>query len=150
MISRVSWDVEPPEGNTDPVMEAKAEFIEQCMHDMTHSWGEFIKDVSSMFTYGYAVQEKVFRKRYKNNGSKYNDGLVGLKRLPSRSQDSINRWIFSEDGRDLIGLEQTLGVFNNASRYGNNNIYNLTSPITIPRNKFLLFRTDVKKDNPEG
>ncbi len=150
MISRVSWDVEPPEGNTDPMMEAKAEFVEQCMHDMTHSWSEFIKEVVSMFTYGFAVQEKVFRKRYKASGSKYNDGLIGLKRLPTRSQDSVSKWVFSEDGRDLIGVEQTLGVFNNASRYGNTNIYNLTNPITIPRNKFLLFRTDVKKDNPEG
>lgn len=148
MISRVSWDVEPCD-EADPMQEAKAEFIEQCMHDMTHSWSQFIKEVVSMFTYGFAVQEIVPRKRYKANGSRYNDGLVGLKRLPTRSQDSILRWIFTDDGRDLLGLEQSLSVLNNAGRYSSA-VYNLSSPIVIPRNRFLLFRTDVKKDNPEG
>lgn len=147
MICKVPWDVEAPE-NATPEQEAKAEFIEQCMNDMTHSWPSAIKEIVSMFTYGFAVQEKVYRRRLKTQGSKYNDGLIGLKRLPTRSQDSVYRWIFSDDGRDLVGVEQSLGILNGSSRY-TDTAYT-SSPIIIPRNKFLLFRTDVKKDNPEG
>ncbi|WP_230683126.1 hypothetical protein, partial [Streptococcus pneumoniae] len=72
MISRVKWNVAPT-GGTELEM-AKAKFVEQCMNDMEHSWFNFIKEVVSMYTFGFCVNEKVYRRRYKNQGSKYNDG----------------------------------------------------------------------------
>jgi len=144
MISRVKWTVAPT-GETELEM-AKAKFVEQCMNDMEHSWFNFIKEVVSMYTFGFCVNEKVFRRRYKNQGSKYNDGLMGLRKLPIRSQDSVYRWQFSDDGRDLIGVEQQLSTLN-AARYAPD-MYK--GKIEIPRKSFMLFRTDVAKDNPEG
>ena len=41
---------------------------------------------------------------------------MGLRKLPIRSQDSVYRWQFSDDGRDLIGVEQQLSTLN-AARY---------------------------------
>ena len=52
--------------------------------------------------------KKVFRRRLRANGSKFNDGMVGLRKLPVRSQSTISNWLFSDDGRDLIGVEQSL------------------------------------------
>ena len=138
MISRVGWKVIPPKDPTEEELK-QAKFLEQCMDDMDHSWLTFIKEVCSMFTYGYCVNEKVYRRRYRDQGSKYNDGLVGIKKLPVRSQTTILEWEFSEDGRDLIAVIQDTGLLLDGFRLANTN----AAEIRIPRKKFLLFRTDV-------
>lgn len=145
MISRVGWKVIPPKDPTEEELK-QAKFLEQCMDDMDHSWLTFIKEVCSMFTYGYCVNEKVYRRRYRDQGSKYNDGLVGIKKLPVRSQTTILEWEFSEDGRDLIAVVQDTGLLLDGFRLANTN----AAEIRIPRKKFLLFRTDVSRDNPQG
>ena len=146
MISRVEWTVdlgvEP-----DAAMKARGEFLESVIHDMEHSFADFIREVTSMYTYGFCVNEKVYRRRTYENGSAYNDNKIGIRKLPVRSQETISRWIFSDDGRELIGLEQNLAGVQNGERY-----VNLSSDgiIVIPRKKFLLTRVDAKRDNPEG
>jgi hypothetical protein len=148
MLARIDWQVEAPQDAT-PDQEKKAKFIEQCMADMDHSWSEFIQDVTSAYTYGFSVQEKVYRKRRRDNGSRYDDGLVGWKKLPIRSQDTISGWIFSDDGRELLAVEQNLST---VSTYGRYNTLSQKSGniIEIPRKKFMLFRVNPERDNPEG
>lgn len=150
MISRVEWTpdlgVDPDEG-----MRKRAAFLQECMEDMEHTWRSFIQETTSSLTYGYSVHEKVFRRRYWNTGSKYNDGKIGIKKLPIRSQDTITKWLYSNDGRELVGVQQSLSnISDGGSRYAN--LANLTNNglIDIPRKKFLLFRVDAKRDNPEG
>lgn len=145
MISRVKWRVTaPPDATEEELQQVK--YLEQCMHDMDHSWFSFIKEVTSMFTYGYCVNEKVFRRRLNQYGSRYNDGLVGIKKLPVRSQTTIKEWEFSDDGRDLLGVIQDTALLNDGFRLSNT----AGGEINIPRKKFLLFRTDVSRDNPQG
>jgi hypothetical protein len=55
----------------------------------------------------------VLRRRLKKNGSKFNDGLVGIKKLAPRSQETIRGWVFSDDGADLIKVEQSLQQLEN-------------------------------------
>ena len=145
MISRVKWDVEPSDKKDDMSL-AKAQFLVQCMNDMEQSWASFIREACSFNTYGFSIHEKVYRRRYKNQGSRYNDGLVGLRKLPIRSQDTIDKWVFSPDGRELTGVEQSLTVLNSVGFQ----LQNRPTKIEIPRNKFLLFRANSYKDNPEG
>lgn len=146
LVSRVNWNVLPPENATD-VQIKRADFIKQCMNDMDHSWFNFIKEVSSVFTFGFDVHEIVPRRRRYKNGSKYNDGLIGLKKLAPRSQDTITKWVFSDDQRELIGIEQTVVQ----SQYGlPSSSVVASNPVVIPRERCLLFRTDPVKDNPEG
>lgn len=145
MIARVTWKCEPPEDATE-TEKAKAAFINTCMHDMEHSWFDFIKEVSSMFTFGFSVHEKVFRQRLRRTGSRYNDGLIGLRKLPIRSQDTISKWLFSDNGRELVGVEQNIEGVEDFYRY----TALKDTKVELPRNKFLLFRTNVKRDNPEG
>jgi hypothetical protein len=145
MIERVNWDVDIGE-TPSPEMVAKGQFLKECLNDMEHSWRDFIREVTSIMTYGFSVHEKVFRKRRHSFGSKYNDNKIGIRKLPIRAQDTLSEWMFSEDGRDLLGVKQDLSMIENGLRY-------LTlgrRDIIIPRNKFLLFRTGVKRDNPEG
>lgn len=146
LIGRVDWSIEAPLSAT-PQQKERAKFIESCMHDMQHSWGSFITEITSYLDYGFAVHEKVFYRRLRSNGSKHNDGLVGWKKLPVRSQSTISGWLFSEDGRELIGVEQSLASVKNSAKYKLNAI---GSTIEIPREKFLLFSCDSTKENPEG
>lgn len=147
LVSRVSWRVEPPQNATD-VQKKRAEYFNQVMGDMEHSWFNFIKEVTSMFTFGFDLHEIVYRRRRFAQGSKYDDGLVGIRKLSPRSQDSVNRWIYGEDGRELIGIEQL--VLSNHYNVMRTTPDYFTNPIVIPSEKLLLFRTDPVKDNPEG
>lgn len=146
MIARVDWTIdlgiEP-----DATMKARGEFLESVINDMEHSFADFIREVTSMYTYGFSVHEKVYRRRTFETGSSYNDNKVGIRKLPVRSQDTISRWVYSDDGRELVGLEQSLAGVQNGDRYVN---LSHDGIIQIPRKKFMLFRVDAKRDNPEG
>lgn len=144
MIGRVKWDVKVPVDASESTKK-KAKFLKQCMGDMDHSWAAFIREVVSYIPYGFSIHEKVYRRRTRANGSKYNDGLVGLKKLPIRSQTTVYEWQFDDEGRDLLGVVQDTNLLRDGYRVS-------TKPgkIEIPRKKFLLFRADATRDNPEG
>lgn len=146
-MCRVPWTVEAPIGATDE-QKARAKFVQSLMDDMEHPWSEFISDVVEYLPYGFSVQEKVFRRRLKKNGSRYNDGKVGLRKLSPRGQDTIHRWVFSEDGRELVGVEQSLANLEHGAMF--TNLLNEHGLIPIPREKFLLFTADKTKGNPQG
>ncbi|WP_278939111.1 phage portal protein family protein [Pseudomonas helleri] len=148
MVSRVEWTTNV-ESESSAALKAKAQFLKECMEDMDHTWASFIKEVTSAFTYGFCVNEKVYRRRLVENGSKYNDGKIGIKRLPVRAQESISKWLYTADGRDLIGLEQNVAALQGGGRYAGL-LSGGKTEITIPRKKFMLFRTDPVRDNPEG
>lgn len=149
MVGRVDWEIdmgiEP-----DAAMKARGQFLEECMHDMDHTWKSFIKEVTSAFTFGYSVHEKVYRRRQWSNGSKYNDNKIGFWKLPVRSQDTIHKWLYSDDGRVLTGVQQSIAAVQDGLRYMNLVSASGSPYIDIPRKKFLLFRVDAKRDNPEG
>lgn len=123
-----------------------AEFMGECINDMEHSWQDFIQEVSSMNTYGFCVNEIVLRKRLKSKGSKYNDGKIGIHKLPIRSQDSIAKWVYDEE-QNLIGVTQSVAK---TGKRGQVLLSQKGEDITIPRQKFLLFRLGKKKDSPLG
>ena len=145
IISKATWTYKPPEDATEEEKE-QAKIINQMMQDMEQPWSEFIRDVLSSNVFGFSVHEKVFRKRLKANGSLYDDGIIGWKKLPIRVQESISKFIFSEDGNEIIGVQQNLSAIND--------IYNRFSKrsnlINIPRSKFLLFRTGKHRGDPFG
>lgn len=149
MVSQVEWEVDTGT-EPDAKMQEKAKFLRECITDMDHTWREFIKELTSEFTYGFSVHEKVYRRRLHSTGSRFNDGKIGLKKLPVRSQDTLVEWMYSDDGRELIGVKQSLAAVENGIRYSNIAAAYGSSDIIIPRKKFLLFRVDPKRDNPEG
>ena len=145
IISKATWTYKPPIDATEEEKE-QAKYINQMMKDMEQPWSEFIRDVLSSNVFGFSVHEKVYRKRYKSNGSLYDDGLVGWKKLPIRVQESISKFIFSEDGNEIIGVQQNLSSIND--------IYNRFSRrsnlVNMPRSKFMLFRTGKHRGDPFG
>jgi len=145
IISKATWIYKPPENPTEEEKN-QAKIINQMMQDMDQSWSEFVKDVLSSNIFGFSVHEKVYRKRLKANGSLYDDGVIGWKKLAIRVQESISKFLFSEDGNDITGVQQNLSAIND--------IYNRFSKrsnlVNLPRSKFLLFRTGKHRGDPFG
>lgn len=146
-ISRKTWCVKADE-NASEITKERAEIIESMMHDMENSWANFIQSVLPYLEYGFGIHEIVPYRRLKRNGSKYNDGLVGIKKLALRNQDTIAKWNFSEDGRDLLGVSQSLANVENSYRY--QALKDKDGLIPIPREKFLLFTASGSAGNPQG
>lgn len=149
MMSRVKWSVHVPQDASEDIKK-KARFLAQVQEDMEHSWYSFIKEAVSFYTYGFAPHEIVLRKRLKVNGSKYDDGLVGIRKLPIRSQDTISRAEFSEDGRTFLGFWQNpngildfYGGFNGGKASSMDEVF-------IRKTKLLNFTCDSSRGNPMG
>jgi hypothetical protein len=145
IISKATWTYKPPADATEEEKN-QAKIINQMMQDMEQPWSEFIRDVLSSNVFGFSVHEKVFRKRLKANGSLYDDGIIGWKKLPIRVQESISKFIFSEDGNEIIGVQQNLSSINDTY----NRFSKRANLINIPRSKFLLFRTGKHRGDPFG
>ena len=129
-----------PGGNSQKDKEA-AEFVEQCMYDMQETWSDTLSEILSFLTYGWSYHEIVYKVRAgrkKDNGlsSKYDDGLIGWKKLPIRSQDTLYEWKYDENTDELLGMVQCPPP----------NFQQLF----IPLEKALHFKTKNSKGNPEG
>jgi hypothetical protein len=90
----------------------------------------------------------VFRRRYKSNGSKYNDGVKSWKKLPIRVQESIDRFTFSDITRDLEGVKQNVSVLNDPYGFNGSSIDNPI--VVIPYAKLLHFRAGRHRGDPYG
>lgn len=152
-LARVPWSVEIPEGYEDDLKEDK-EFLEQVLfEDMEHTFEEFISRVVSFNRYGFAPIEKVFRKRSYAQGSKYNDGKVGLRSLPLIDQHTVAGWRWDEaTGRKLTHIVQYNNKPTGIDQHPvplllNEDGKNYT---LIPRHKFILFKNKIKGDSPQS
>jgi len=138
-IRGAEWATVP--ASESAVDQEAAEFLESCMHDMSHTWDDHITQAFSMIPYGFAPFEKVFKKR---NGldvepfSKYDDGKIGWRKFAFRSQDTLapgNEWVFDPNG-GVQGMNQQAPPD--------------WRPVSIPIEKLILYRTTAAKNNPQG
>ncbi len=138
LVRQCSWNVEPG-GATAKDKEA-AQFVQGCMDDMQDTWIDTVSEILSFLTYGWSYHEIVYKRRMGNTRdprtkSKFNDGLIGWKKLPIRAQETLYHWEYDKED-NLLGMTQMpppdFGLF------------------TIPMEKALLFRTKSRKNNPEG
>ena len=145
-MRKVEWRTVAASDKPEAV--ADQEFAESLRFDMAHTWEDFIAEALSMLTYGYAPHEIVYKRR---NGRKpqnspnanagampassdYDDGRIGIRKLPIRGQDTVLKWFFGTGGT-ILGLTQQPWV----------------GPlIDLPIEKLLLFRPTQHKGNPEG
>ena len=96
LVRQCSWNVQPG-GDTAKDKEA-AEFVESCMNDMQETWIDTISEILSFLTYGWSFHEIVYKRRMGNTKdtrtkSKFNDGLIGWKKLPIRAQETLYQWV---------------------------------------------------------
>lgn len=155
MIGSRTWKVVAPK-NASKKTQERAAVIDSMRDDMQgQTWSEFICEASSFIKYGFSVHELVLYKRLKEEGSRYNDGLVGIKGIPSRAQHSVKEWVFDKNVRSLLGWKQsTAELVNgfNLSRLGKGNGSEIDIPLKTKDGlyKTLLFNADSRNSNPEG
>lgn len=139
LIRQIEWSVEPYSTEDEDLR--KAEFLESCMGDMDLTWEELISEILSMLVYGWAFFEIVYKRRLgskRQNGgkeSRFEDGLIGWDKISIRSQDTLYKWVFNENGQVKAMKQIPPPRFDIR---------------TIPMEKGLLFRTKSQKNNPEG
>ncbi|MFI3253509.1 MAG: hypothetical protein R3Y63_04105 [Eubacteriales bacterium] len=131
MIRQVKWHV--VSAGALEADERCTDFVRSCMEDMDMPWGEFISEALSFLIYGWSWHEIVYKRR-DGKGSKFSDNLIGWKKLPIRSQETLDHWEF--EGDDLCGMWQSSQPDYKA--------------VFIPKEKSLHFRTKSQKGNPEG
>ena len=151
-MRKVTWRVDPA-GQANAEAIKYAVFADSLRDDMSHTWDDFVVEMLSMLTYGYSVHEIVYKRRLGRNPpapkseeerpvnepenipqSKYDDGLIGWRRLPIRGQETVLKWFLDENGQ-ITGVTQQPWV---------------GTLIDIPIEKLLLFRPISHKNNPEG
>lgn len=147
LISKVTWRVVPPKSATEEEKK-QAEFVEQCLHDMEIPFRQVIKDALSSNIYGFAVLEKVYRRRTANSGSVYRDGKIGLKKIALRNQETIEKFIFDDSGNTILGVKQNLSNVQNGRLYGNRSKAELE--VVLPREKIMLVNTGRNRSDPYG
>lgn len=139
LIRQATWNVEA--ADSTPEAEGLKEFLEQCMDDMSMPWSSVIDEVCSMFVYGFAPMEIIYKRRAGYSvedpdlRSRFDDGLIGLRAISLRSQNTITRWEIDPADGSIDGMYQQPW----------------SGPLVfIPMEKLLLFRTTEQRQNPEG
>lgn len=139
LLRNVEWNVKPG-GKSEEDLEA-AEFLESCRDDMSHTWSDFISEALTCMVFGWSWHEIVYKRRGgmwekdPKKRSKFDDGLIGWRKMPIRAQETLLRWTFDESG-DVQAMIQLAPP-----------IYKTT---TLPIERSLLFRYRHTKGSPEG
>jgi hypothetical protein len=141
MLRAADWNVEPSKSGSASEAKKGAQFFEECLADMDHTFEDFICEVLTYLTFGFAYFETVYKRRdglycpNLENVSRFSDGKIGIRKLAPRAQETLIRWEMSDAG-DVLGFWQ-LPPQGGVTRF-------------IPIDKALLFRTKSRKNNPEG
>lgn len=139
LIRQVEWPVE--KFSDAPADVQRSDFLKSCFDDMELPWSHTVAEILSMLPFGWSWHEEVFKVRAGPEfespelKSAHDDGMIGWRKLPIRSQDSFWQWEFNDVGDVTAMIQVAPPDFR---------------PRRIPREKSLLFRTDVTKNNPEG
>lgn len=139
LIRQAKWTVQAAD-DTVEAEEAK-EFVEGVIDDMASPWSDVMAEVCTMFVYGYAPLEIIWKRRGgmdtddETKHSRFDDGKIGIRLLSLRSQHTIIRWDINLDDGVVSGVwQQPMD----------------RSMVCIPAEKVLFFRTTAERSNPEG
>jgi hypothetical protein len=137
VLRQIALEIIP--GATDAEGLRRAEFLEQCLHDMSYTWGETQGEALTMLLHGFALHEICYKRRegYQDGGasSKYEDGLIGWSKIALRGQETISRWSIDSHG----GIQ---GAYQIAA--------DLPGEVFLPIEKCVLFRVSRERNNPQG
>ena len=147
LLSRVEWEIKVPD---DASEEEKAHCakLNYNLCVLQRPFEEYIVEFLSYLVFGFCTPEKIYQNI---NGSPEGD-FIGWKDFRVISQDTVYQWFFDKTTGELVGLRQDLSRINKDGYVllGTGGSQTNSAAIDIPRKKFLLFRHNPKRDNPEG
>ena len=124
LMRRAKWRVEP--ANDTQEARDRADFVRSVMDGMDQPWSNVVVQVASAVFYGFSINEMVAKERA--------DGKVGLARIASRPQFTIERWDLRND--EIFGVVQRSPQTN---RY-----------LYIERSRLIHNVDDTMSQSPEG
>ena len=140
VLRDVDYYVEPADDS--PTAKREAEFVQSILEDMEHTLDDHISEALSHLTFGFSLFEVVYKRRRGPDSrnpkkhSKYNDGRIGVRKLASRAQWTIERFDVDKTTGDVLGIRQE-------QNYG-------TKSLFIPSTKLLHYRTTNTNNDPSG
>ncbi len=149
-LRRSTWRVDPADESNEAARVAV--FIRECMDDMSHSWSSGLDERYTCLQYGWELAEVIYKRRVgivrdpvsgewsPGLSSKYNDGRWGWRKMPTRAQDTRERWV----------LDSTGGIQGMIQRVTPDSWMVAPEYRPLPIGKCLLFRTTQNRNNPEG
>ncbi len=144
ILNKTSWTIKPHKDATPDEIQ-KAEIVRQMLfEDMEHSFSVLLEDAFSAWKYGFALNEIVLRRRYKENGSRFNDGYIAPNKLPPRHQESIVKFIYDETNSEVVGVQQNVSETSNS--FNLPVASNKNNEVNIPIRKLLHFVVNARGD----
>lgn len=147
LLSRVKWKIEVPKD----APEEEKEICKKLNYNLTilqRPFEEYIIEFLSYLVFGFCTPEKIYQDI---TDSPYGN-FKGWSDFRVISQDTVYQWFFDNSTGELLGLRQDLSRINKDGYVllgtGSNGASNAT--IDVPRKKFMLFRHNPKRNNPEG
>ena len=140
VLRDVDYYVEP--ANDKLKAQKEADFVKSILEDMEHSLDDHISEALSHLTFGFSIFEVVYKRRrgpqqrQASNYSKYSDGRIGVRKLASRAQWTIERFDVDKTTGDVLGVRQE-------QNYGSKSLF-------IPANKILHYKTTNTNNDPSG
>lgn len=140
VLRDVDYYVEP--ANDSDEAKKEADFVKSVLEDMEHSLDDHISEALSHLTFGFSIFEVVYKRRRGpdfragKKYSKYTDGRIGVRKLASRAQWTIERFDVDKTTGDVLGVRQE-------QNYG-------TKSLFIPANKILHYKTTNTNNDPSG
>jgi hypothetical protein len=113
VLRDVPYKVVPADESEQAQLEA--EFVKQVLEDMDHSFDDHISEALSFLSFGFSTFEVVYKRRVgprrKNpkKRSKFSDGRLGVRKIASRAQWTINRFEVDKQTGDILGVYQDKG-----------------------------------------
>ena len=140
VLRDVDYYVEPASDKLKAKKEA--DFVKSVLEDMEHSLDDHISEALSHLTFGFSIFEVVYKRRrgpqqrQAANNSKFSDGRLGVRKLASRAQWTIERFDVDKTTGDVLGVRQE-------QNYGSKSLF-------IPANKLLHYKTTNTNNDPSG
>jgi hypothetical protein len=147
MVGKAKFRIQEPKDASAEDKQRTETIRQMLFDDMESPLEAVVSEAMTMLGYGFSPVEKIFRKRTKDSGSLYDDGLIGVRKLSLRHQESIDKFIFDETGENVTGIKQNLALISDP--YGRFSAKQNTT-VVIPRSKFMLFTAGDTKTNPFG
>lgn len=133
-----------PSDNSEAALK-EAQFVKEVLEDMDHTLDDHISEALSSLSFGFAIFEVVYKRRQgptqvnPKKKSKFSDGRIGVRKIASRAQWTINRFEVDEQTGDVLGIYQDRNF-----RFGGKN------DNFIPSWKLLHYRTVNTNNDPSG
>jgi hypothetical protein len=131
LMRTTDYEIEP---GVDPNDDA-VKLIKTALTEMDDSWESTLSEILTFIPYGFSLFEIVYALRDGEDG-RSTDGKIGWKRWSPRSQDTIVKWEWDAEGRDVLA----------AIQYAPPNYHD----VTLPMDRCLHFRTKNRRQSPKG